>query len=250
MRSNSKEGLITVDRACAHKSSVTCSECRLNQICLPIALTTSEMSVLDESVQRGQPKEKGHYLYRMGDKFTALYAVRSGSFKAYTVLDNGVEQVTGFYLPGDVMGVDGIARQQHTNNLVSLEHASICKIPFSRLEELSSSIPTLQNNLFRMMGSEITREQEMMTLLGSCSAEQKLASFILSLSQRRAERNLSEEVLELSMSRTDIANYLGLTIETVSRTISHLKKKKTVDVSNKHITILDMSALKLVVSGS
>lgn len=230
------------------RSSVSCAECRLNKICLPIALNSEELDRLDDVIQRDRPQEKGDYLYHMGDSFKTLYAVRSGSFKTYMVSECGVEQITGFYLPGDVMGIDGVAQGRYTNHAVALEHSAVCRVPYSQLESLSHVMPTLQRNIFRIMGCEITREQKMMTLLGSCTAEQKVASFLLSLSRRKAERGLSPTNIHLTMSRGDIANYLGLTIETVSRLFNRFKKRNILSIDNKSIVINDLDILSSCVS--
>ncbi len=231
-------------KRCHTNPMVNCGDCRLGPLCLPIALNTDEITQLDEIVKRGRPLNRGEHLYRQADAFHAVYAVRSGSFKAYSTADDGTEQVTGFYLPGEILGMDGISSLKHCSSAVALETSSVCEIPFSRLEELSSQLPSLQHRFFQIMGKEITKDQQMLTLLGKNSAEERVASLLLSISSRNNHRNLSATRFRLSMSRAEIGNYMGLTVETVSRVFSRLQKQEIIGVENREIEILDMEKLK------
>lgn len=231
-------------KVCPHNSSVTCSTCRLNELCLPLALNKTEIHQLDEIVERNRPYKKGDHLYRQNDDFKSVYAVRSGSFKSYVLSDNGQSRVTGFYLPGEIIGMDGIASKNYANSTQSLEHSSICEIPFTQLEKLSHQLPNLQHHFFAIMGNEIAKDQQIHTLLSSYTAEERTASFLLGLSARFARVGLSPTRFLLPMTRSDIGEYLGLTVETVSRIFTALQRKGLIAVNNREIELLDLDALK------
>lgn len=237
-------------KRCHHNQLVNCGDCRLGPLCLPIALNTAEIDQLDDIVKRGRPLNKGEHLFRQAEAFGAVFAVRSGSFKAYSTSDDGTEQVTGFYLPGEILGMDGISSLKHCSSAVALETSTVCEIPFGRLEELSSQLPSLQRRFFQIMGNEITKDQQMLTLLGKNSAEERVASLLLSISSRNHHRNLSPTRFRLSMSRAEIGNYMGLTVETVSRVFSRLQKQEIIGVDNREVEILDMVKLKGVANVS
>ncbi len=231
---------------CHHNPLVSCGDCRLNAICLPISLHVEDIDKLDQIIQRGRPLQKGEYLYRSNDQFTSVFAVRSGTIKAVNITNDGEEQVTGFYLPGEILGMDGIAQNHYTNSAIALETSAICEIPFSRLEELSLRLPSLQRHFFQLMSKEITADQQLITLLSKNSADERIAALLLSISARNQNRHLSATSFRLPMSRSDIGNYLGLTIETVSRVLSRFQKKELLAVDKKEINILDMDGLKNV----
>ena len=234
----------TQDASCPHDKKTSCNNCRLNTICLPISLHIEDIDRLNSIVQRGKPLQRGDYLYRANDPFNAVYAIRSGAVKALTLSDNGEEQVTGFYLPGEVVGLDGIADNCYTNSVIALETSSICEIPFNRMEELSLQIPNLQRHFFQLMSREITQDQQIITLLSKSTAEERIAALLLSISSRNSRRQLSAQAFRLPMSRTDIGNYLGLTIETVSRIFTRLQKQAVITVDKKEIFINNMDQLR------
>lgn len=234
------------ERTCHTNPTVSCGDCRLGELCLPIALDAAEITRLDEIVKRGRPLKKGDYLYRQGEDFKAIYAIRAGSFKAFRTAHEGEEQVSGLYLPGEILGMDGISSNRHDSSAVALETGSVCEIPFNQLEELSAKIPSLQGRFFRLMGQEISKDQQMLTLLSSNSAEERVAALLLSISTRNHRRKLSPLQFRLPMTRAEIGSYLGITLETVSRIFSRLQKQKIIDVGNKEISILDMAALKSI----
>ncbi len=238
----------TVLKICPHNSTVSCASCRLSELCLPLALNKSEIHKLDAIVERNQPFTKGDHLYRQTDEFKSVYAVRSGSFKSYFLSNSGKSRVTGFYLLGDIIGMDGIASNKYANSTSALEHSSICKIPFSQLGKLSREQPSLQHHFFAIMGNEITKDQQVHTLLSSYSAEERTASFLLGLSSRYARVSLSPTRFLLSMTRGDIGEYLGLTVETVSRIFTSLQKKRLISVDNREIELLDIESLRDIVS--
>ncbi len=229
---------------CTHDYRVNCSECRLKGICLPIALESQDIERLDSIIQRSKPLRKGEHIYRESEPFASVFAVRSGSVKAYKITGDGKEQITGFYLPGELLGVDGIAHNSHTVSAKALETAAVCEIPFKRLEELSTKLPSLQRHFFKLMSKEITQDQQLITLLSKNSAEQRIASLLLSISARTARLKLSATAFRLPMSRTDIGNYLGLTVETVSRIFSRFQKAALLKVENKEIRMLDIDKMR------
>ncbi|MEH6552102.1 MAG: fumarate/nitrate reduction transcriptional regulator Fnr [Pseudomonadales bacterium] len=232
------------DQRCPHNYQVSCGNCRLNSICLPIALETVEIEQLDDIIQRGKPLRKGEHIFRENEVFGSVYAVRSGSLKAYRITGDGKEQVTGFYFPGEILGMDGIGRNRHASSAKALETAAICEIPFERLGDLSTAIPTLQRHFFQLMSQEIAYDQELITLLSKNSAEERIAALLVSLSARFSLRKLSPTHFRLPMSRTDIGNYLGLTVETVSRVFSRFQKTGLLSVDNKELAILDPERLR------
>jgi CRP/FNR family transcriptional regulator len=233
-------------RRCTHDFQVSCSNCRLASICLPLALETEDIDQLDDIIRRGKPLHKGDHLYRESDDFKAVYAVRSGAVKAYRVTDDGREQVTGFYFPGEILGMDGISKNSHACSAKALETSAVCEIPFSSLSDLSTQMPTLQHHFFQLMSREITEDQQLITLLSKNTAEERIAALLLSISARNARRKLSSTHFRLPMSRIDIGNYLGLTVETVSRVFSRMQKLGVLQVSNKEIEILDIPGLQNV----
>lgn len=194
----------TVLKICPHNPTVSCTSCRLKELCLPIALNKSKIHQLDAIVERNRPFKKGDHLYRQSDVFKSVYAVRSGSFKSYFLSDSGQGRVTGFYLPGEIIGMDGIASRSYANSTSALEHSSICEIPFSQLEKLSQELPSLQHHFFSIMGNEIAKDQQIHTLLSSYTAEERTASFLLGLSSRYARVSLSPTRFLLPMTRGDI----------------------------------------------
>lgn len=231
-------------KSCTHDYQVNCGNCRLNSICLPLALESGDIEQLDEIIQRSKPLQKGQHLYREGDEFQSVFAVRSGSIKAYKTTDDGREQVTGFYFPGELLGMDGISKNEHASSAKALETAAICEIPFSSLERLSATMPSLQRHFFQLMSKEITEDQVLITLLSKNSADERVAALMLSISTRNARRKLSATQFRLPMSRVDIGNYLGLTVETVSRVFSRMQKMEILKVDNKEIEILDIDGVR------
>ena len=231
-------------KLCSHDFQVNCGNCRLNSICLPLALESDDIQQLDDIIQRSKPLQKSQHLYREGDEFQSVYAVRSGTLKAYKTTDDGREQVTGFYFPGEILGMDGISKNSHASSAKALETVAVCEIPFSSLEKLSSLMPNLQRHFFQLMSREITEDQQLITLLSKNSADERVAALLLSISARNARRKLSSTQFRLPMSRVDIGNYLGLTVETVSRVFSRMQKMDILQVDNKEIEILNTDGLK------
>jgi len=226
----------------------SCSTCRLADLCIPIALEMEDVRKLETIVNRGQPLDKSAHVYREGERFDSIYAVRVGSIKTYKLTPEGEEQVTGFYLPGEIFGVDGLDDGTHGNSAKALQTSSICAIPFERLGDLSSRIPSLRRHMFKLIGREITEDQKLITLLSKNSADERMASLLLSLSERYGIRGLSRTHIRLPMARTDIANYLGLTVETVSRVLGRLQKQAIILTENKEMELLDLEKLREIAS--
>jgi len=213
-------------------------------------LADSEIEHLDNIVQRKQVLKKGDYLFKAGDKFDGIHAIRSGSIKSYTNSVDGVEQITGFHLPGEIVGLNAISQQNHHSFAKALETSLICSIPFDLLEPLSRKLPGLQKQLFAIMSGEIRDEQELIMLLSNKNADEKLAAFVMNLSARYKRRGLSNTEFNLTMTRSDIGNYLGLAVETVSRLITRLKKKELLEISDRYLKILQIKELSMLAGTS
>jgi len=192
--------------------------------------------------------KRGESLYRSGDAFGSIYAVRSGFFKSGVVLEDGRDQVTGFHMPGEILGLDGIGTERHTCGATALEDSEVCVIPFARLEEVSREVRTLQHQFHKVMSREIVRDQGVMMLLGTMRAEERLAAFLLNLSQRFVTRGYSPAEFHLRMTREEIGSYLGLKLETVSRVFSRFQEAGLVAVQQKHIRILDPEGLRALLA--
>ncbi len=232
------------DPSCPTNPEMGCNKCRLGKICLPVALEEVDILQLEEIVKRGRILQKGDHHYRANDPFTSVYAIRSGYVKTYRITDDGEEQITGFYFPGEIFGMDGISKNKHTCSAKALESTAICEIPFTRFQELTTKLPSLQTHFFQLMSQEITSDQQLITLLSKKTAEQRIATLLLTISARNASRDLSASSFRLAMSRTDISNYLGLTVETVCRTLSRFGKNGLLDIQHKEVTILDFDGLR------
>ena len=193
---------------------------------------------------------RGEYLYRSGEPFRALFAIRTGFFKTQVLHEDGREQVTGFQMPGEIIGMDAICSDAHTCDAVALEDSEICEIPFDRLEELSRELPALQRHLHKIMSREIVRDHGIMLLLGSMRAEERLAAFLLNLSQRFSARGYSPNAFLLRMTRQEIGSYLGLKLETVSRTFSNFQEAGLLNVNVRKVEIMDMLRLRGFVSNT
>lgn len=227
-----------------------CQNCSLYDLCLPMGLETGDLDCLDNVIKRRQSINKNNFLFRLGDPLKSVYAIRSGSLKTYLINTDGNEQIVGFSLPGELLGMDAISENQHACTAKALETSSVCEIPFDRLESLARNIPNLQHQLFRLMSKEIQQDQNLMLLLAQMPAETRLASFLLGMSERLSKRGYAANEFNLSMSRGDIANLLGMAVETISRLLSHFQENGLLNVERKHITILDMDKLRQLANHS
>ena len=221
-----------------------CSKCNLQELCLPFGLSNNELQQLDELVSVRKRLKRHEHLYRSGEPFEAIYAIRAGSFKTSVVQEDGRVQVTGFQMSSEILGLDGISSEAHTCDAEALEDSEVCVIPFAKLEELSREVVTLQHQFHKIMSREIVRDHGVMMLLGSMRAEERLAAFLLNLSQRFTTRGFSHTEFHLRMTREEIGSYLGLKLETVSRAFSRFQDKGLISVQQKHIHILDIDGLQ------
>jgi len=227
-----------------HDLKVHCANCSMRELCLPMGLDPAGMEQLDALVTSRMRFKKGATVYRSGDPFTALYAIRLGSCKTTLLAEDGREQIAGYHMLGDVIGLDGIAGNHHGCEAVALEDTEVCVMPFGQLEELARAIVPLQHNLHRFLSREIEREQDVMLLLGSMHAEERLAVFMLNLSDRYRRRGYSATEFVLRMTREEIGSYLGLKLETVSRLLSRMQEEGLLQVQGKTVKLLDLPALR------
>jgi CRP/FNR family transcriptional regulator len=225
-----------------------CSQCNLRELCLPFGLSEQEIDRLDRLIGARRRIKRGQGLYRSGEPFEAIYAIRSGFFKTDVLLEDGRDQVTGFQMAGEILGMDGISGETHTCNAVALEDSEVCVIPFADLEVLSRDVEALQRHFHKVMSREIVRDHGVMMLLGTMRAEERLAAFLLNLSQRFTARGYSPAEFHLRMTREEIGSYLGLKLETVSRAFSHFQDAGYISVQQKHIRLLDIQGLRHLIS--
>lgn len=226
---------------------VACSSCNLRELCLPVGLSSDDLERLDGMVATRKHVPRGDALFRSGDRFQSLYAVRTGFFKTCVSSEDGRDQVTGFQMAGELLGLDGIGSDRHACDAVALEDSQVCVIPFGQLEQLSRDFGTLQHQLHRIMSREIVRDHGVMLLLGSMRAEERLASFLLNLSERYRRRGYSSSEFVLRMTREEIGSYLGLKLETVSRLFSRFQEEGLIQVQGRAVKIIEMAAMRQLV---
>lgn len=233
----------------ARLQETSCQNCSLSSLCLPLALEVDDMASFDAIIRRRTPLKKGEALLHQGEPFTSVFAVRSGSLKQHTSAGSGEDQLTNFYLPSELVGLDGLDGKEYPGSVVALETTTVCEIPFDHLDRLSERLPELRNQLYRSMSKEMRDDRRMMMLLSRKNANERLASFFTSLSLRFRIRGYSPYSFRLSMSRADIGNYLGLAVETVSRIIGRFQQQGMVMVQGREVNILDLDALQVLAEG-
>ena len=249
-------GRVSQNAGCASQSKpmrldsfkVACSSCNLRELCLPVGLTQNQLNHLDDLVASRKMVKRGEALFHTGDPFRSLYAVRTGFFKTRISAEDGRDQVTGFQMAGELLGLDGISTDRHACDAVALEDSQVCVIPFSQLEELSREVSDLQHQFHKIMSREIVRDHGVMLLLGSMRAEERLAAFLLNLTQRLHARGFSASALVLRMTREEIGSYLGLKLETVSRTFSKFQDEGLLEVKQRDIRITNEAGLRALVN--
>ncbi|MEQ1773528.1 MAG: fumarate/nitrate reduction transcriptional regulator Fnr [Burkholderiales bacterium] len=227
-----------------------CERCALGAVCVPEGLALHERLEFTSLIFQHKRLQAGETLFRAGESFTHLYFVKTGSLKTVVLLDDGREQVTGFHFAGDVIGIDAISSTNHPSEAVALVDTHVCAIPFAQLTRLSRRVEYLQTWLQRLLAREVVRDQGLMLLLGRMHAEERVAAFLMNLSNRFRARGYSPHDFTLPMAREDIGNYLGLTLETVSRCFSRLKNTHVLGVDSRRIQILNIDALKGASSAS
>ena len=223
-----------------------CKNCGLCEFCLPSHSNTKKSQQFDLAIERSQKIERGQHLYHLNDPFNYVYVIHSGSVKTYLVMANGKEQVTGFHLQGELLGLNSISTNFHTESAIALETCSICRIPFDNLEKASRENPAVQHTLLHLMSAEIQHDHYQLTLISRMSAEARLATFLLGLSYHYHNRGFSAREFHLSMTRTDIADLLGLAVETVSRVFSHFQEEGLLTVERRHIYLYDIEGLAAI----
>lgn len=219
----------------------------MRELCLPVGLTPDDLKQLDNVIGSRAKLKKGESLYRAGEPFHALYAVRLGSLKTTVLAEDGREQVAGYHMLGDIIGLDGIGTDRHGCQASALEDTEVCIMPFERLEDLARSVPALQHNLHQFLAREITRDHNVMLLLGSMRAEERLAVFLVNLSERYRRRGYSSSEFVLRMTREEIGSYLGLKLETVSRLFSRFQEEGLLKVSGRNVKLTSVAALRQLV---
>ena len=227
---------------------VACSNCNLRELCLPFGLNAQEIDKLETVISTRKRIKRGSALFSAGEKFTSLYAVRSGFFKTCITTADGRDQVTGFQMTGEIIGLDGIVSDRHSCDAIALEDAEVCVMPFDQVEELSREFTTLQHHIHKIMSREIVRDHSVMLLLGSMRAEERLAAFLLNLVQRLHARGFSQSELVLRMTREEIGSYLGMKLETVSRTFSKFVEEGIIEVKQRYVHIKNTEALRQIVN--
>jgi CRP/FNR family transcriptional regulator len=221
-----------------------CENCWLRVLCLHMGLAPEGLDRLDNVIKRSRPLLRGEHLFRKGEPFRSVYVVKGGSVKTYIRDADGDAQVLGFHLPGEIIGLDAIEKNTHACSAKALDTSAICEIPYRRLEELRATTPSLQHQMYRLLRKEIAHDNELLLLLTNKNAQERLAAFLINFSGRLRKRGLCATDFSLSMPRPDIANYLGLSAETVSRGFTHLQKRGLLNVERKHVQPLDGPALE------
>ncbi len=224
-----------------------CSSCSLQELCLPVGLSRTEIDRLDSIISMRQSAKRGTSLYRIGDPFRNLYAVRAGAFKTVDLSEDGSQKITGFYLSGEILGLDAISTDRQNFGAIALEDSEVCVVPFERLEELLREIPALQHHFHKIMSRDIMRDQGLMLLLAGMKADARLSAFLIGLSQRFANLGYSALRFRLRMTREEIGSYLGLTLETVSRLFSRFSDEGLIRIDRREVAILALAALRAVI---
>jgi CRP/FNR family transcriptional regulator len=227
---------------------VACSNCNLRELCMPMGLSDQDLDRIDQLVASRKKIKKGDFLFHSGAPFKSIYAIRTGFFKTSVTTEDGRDQVSGFQMAGEIIGLDGIVNDHHACDAIALEDAEVCVMPFDKIEQLSLEVKSLQHHVHKMMSREIVRENSVILLLGSMKAEERLAAFLLNLVQRLHARGFSQTELVLRMTREEIGSFLGLKLETVSRSFSKFAEDGIIDVKQRNLKIMKPDALKLIVN--
>jgi CRP/FNR family transcriptional regulator len=229
---------------------ILCSDCGIYQLCLPTGIGQADIELLDKIVKNRRIFKRGEYLFRLGHPFHSVYALRSGSVKSYVLMDDGRVQITGFHIAGELLGLNAVNTRLYNCEARALETTSVCEIPFDRLEELGQQIPSLQYQMLRVMSQEIAYNQELMLLLGKKNADERLATYLIGLSSRFAKRSYSSTEFNLSMSRSDIGNYLGMAEETVCRVLARFEQEGLISMQRRLVRLRDIDRLATVAQGN
>lgn len=229
--------------ASSRSNQAHCNTCSLSSLCLPIALENDDLDALDRIIKRSRPIQKGELLFKQGDHVNSVYAIRTGAVKTYTVAPSGEEQITGFNLASELVGLSGYNQDAYPLTAKALETTTVCELPIEQLETLCDDLPGLRKQIMRNMSGEIRQDQQMMLQLSKRSADERLAYFLLELSSRFERRGFSPKAFRLSMSRVDISNYLGLAVETVSRIFTRFQKNGLIATEGKEVQLVNLEEL-------
>ncbi|MBZ2167228.1 fumarate/nitrate reduction transcriptional regulator Fnr [Marinobacter sp. F4216] len=228
----------------------SCHQCSLSNLCLPLAVEENELDRLEDIVQQGRIFNRGEHIFDQSTPFRACFAVRSGSVKTSIITESGEEQITGFFMPGELVGLDSMSHETYACTARALERTSICEFPVDKLEELTGKMPELQHHMYHLMSQEIQNGHQLAMLLSKNTAEERIAALLLSLSSRFERRRMSGTHFSLPMARSDIANFLGLAVETVSRVFTRFQNQGLIKARGRDLELLDVDALQLVARDS
>ena len=241
------DGLPLPAAATANTIQLACGDCALRAHCLPPGLSDEDLERVEAMVGSNLHVARGTHLFHAGQKFDALYAIKSGFFKTLLTTADGRQQITGFHMGGEMLGMHGIAGGHYINDAIALEDAVACRLPYARWQALARRLPALQEHLHHTRSRQIASQHGVMLLLGNMRAEERVAAFLLNLLQRLQARGYSSVEMLMRMTRDEIGSYLGLTLETVSRIFSRFAADGLIEVANKHVRVLDMEALQALV---
>lgn len=239
MTADSPKGVVDL-----HSLRRSCGDCSLRTLCLPAGMARDDIDQLDAVVRARVPLASGETLFSAGDPLCNLFVVRAGTIRTSQTDSGGEDQILGFHVPGDILGLDAISEERHQCNAVALERTSLCAVPFAHLESVAQEVPGLQHQFLRIMSRELIRDHEHLAAMGRRSARERLAVFLHSLSERRFRAGYPADELHLAMSRADIANYLGLALETVSRLLTRFAEEEVIEVERRRLRIRNVDALR------
>lgn len=231
-----------ITKECNHRTSLKCSSCSLGKLCFPEGLDLEALTHLDQLQIKHREIAKGEFLYRQNDLFKLIFTVKGGSFKSFTNNAVGAEQVDGFYVPGELVGLEGISNETYSSSLVALEQSYVCEVEFNQLFSLSAKIPSLQRRILTLVSQHLSPQ---FSISINSSAKARVASFLLHLSSRFKQRGLSATNFTLTMSREDIGNYLGLAAETVSRILNALDEQATLNLQRRKVELINFRQLQI-----
>jgi len=240
---------MTTMRKALHESgcpAIACRDCGFYRIGLSLGLDSPDTTLLDRHVKKRRKLKRGEALFRINEEFSYVYAIRSGSVKTYISTDDGRLQITGFHVPGELLGLNALDENRHNCEAVALEPTTVCEISVSCFKDLAQQIPSVHYQLLKLMSKEIKLNQELMLLLGKKNADERLATFLLLLSRRFAMRNYSPTQFNLSMSRSDIGDYLGIAEETVCRVFTRFQDEGVITSERRYIVLKDIDRLRAI----
>jgi len=230
-------------------SPIACKDCGIHGLCSEVNGSEVDLSLPETIVRNRRVFERGDLLFRTDEPVRTIYAVRSGSVKTYVLTKNGRMQITGFHIAGELLGLGAISTRYFTTEAMALETTMVCEVPIEMIEFYSKEIPSVRQQMLKILSREILDNQELMLLLGKKSADERLATFLLSISQRFRRRNYSPSEFNLSMSRSDIGNYLGITEETVSRVFTRFQNEGLLATERRQVQLLDLDRLDNIARG-